>query len=79
MYIVLIGMQFVAVAGMDVLAFCSSNNPSIYQRLNMPPSLLGQQGEVLVSRVIIENHSAYADAAVNADSREWSRYLLSVA
>jgi len=73
------GELFVAVAGMDVLAFCSSNNPSIYQRLNMPPSLLGQQGEVLVSRVIIENHSAYADAAVNADSREWSRYLLSVA
>jgi hypothetical protein len=71
--------QFVAVAGMDVLAFCSSDNALISQRLNISPSLLGQPGEVLVSRVIIENHSAYADAAVNADSREWSRYLLSVA
>jgi hypothetical protein len=72
-------MQFVAIAGMDVLAFCSSDNVLISQRLNISPSLLGQPGEVLVSQVIIENHSAYADAAVNADGREWSRYLLTLA
>ena len=64
---------------MDVLAFCSSDNVLISQRLNISPSLLGQPGEVLVSQVIIENHSAYADAAVNADGREWSRYLLALA
>lgn len=72
------GVQFVAIAGMDVLAFCSSDNIFISQRLNISPSILGHAGEVLVSQIIIENHSAYADAAVNADGREWSRYLLAV-
>jgi hypothetical protein len=64
---------------MDVLAFCSSDNALISQRLNISSSLLGKSGEVLVSQIIIENHSAYAEAAVNADGREWSRYLPAVA
>jgi hypothetical protein len=64
---------------MNVLAFCSSDNGLISQRLNISPSLLGQPGEVLVSQVIIENHSAYAEAAISADGREWSRYLPAIA
>jgi hypothetical protein len=63
--------QFVAMAGVEVLAFCSSENALIAQRLNLPLVLLGVPGRVLVSRVTIENYSAYADAAFQADSVRW--------
>jgi hypothetical protein len=65
-------------AGENVFAFCSSDNALIPQRLNLSPLLLCGPGEILVSQVNIENYSAYADAAVNADNREWSRYILAV-
>ncbi|GLB34874.1 hypothetical protein LshimejAT787_0204390 [Lyophyllum shimeji] len=65
------GELFVAMAGVEVLAFCSSDNTLIAQRLNISPLLLGQPGTVLVARVVIENYSAYADAALDADGRRW--------
>ena len=58
-------------AGAEVLAFCSSENSLIAQRLNMPSALVGVPGNILVSRVVIENHSAYADAVVQADAVDW--------
>jgi hypothetical protein len=59
-------------AGAEVLAFCSAENQSFGQRLNVPPALLGLSGSVLVSLVVIEDHSAYADAAVQVDAVRWS-------
>ncbi|KAF9464785.1 hypothetical protein BDZ94DRAFT_1255878 [Collybia nuda] len=69
------GDLFVAMAGAEVFAFCSAGNSLISQRLNLPPSLLGHPEDIFVSRVIIENYSAYADAALHADSRRWSQYI----
>jgi hypothetical protein len=57
--------------GVEVLAFCSSQNLVMGQRLDVPSVLLGLQATVLVSHVIIENYSAYADAAVKADNVRW--------
>ncbi|KAF8077868.1 hypothetical protein FPV67DRAFT_1463251 [Lyophyllum atratum] len=65
------GELFVAMAGVEVLAFCSSDNALVAQRLNISPFLVGQPGSVLVARVIIENYSAYANAALDADGRRW--------
>lgn len=67
--------QFIAIAGTEVLAFCSADNALLSQRLNVPPILLGHPEDLIVSRVIIEHYSAYADAAVHADSRRWSQHL----
>lgn len=63
--------QFVAMAGADVLVFCSSDNGLACQRLNISPSLLEDLAGILVTRVIIENYSDYATAAVDADG--WHR------
>ncbi|KAG5653829.1 hypothetical protein H0H81_010102 [Sphagnurus paluster] len=67
------GELFVAMAGVEVLAFCSSDNALLSQRLNISPALLGRAGEILVARVVIENFSAYADAALAgaANSERW--------
>jgi hypothetical protein len=64
-------VQFVSVAGVEVLAFCSSQNVVLGKRLDVPPVLLGLPSTVLVSRVFIENYSAYADAAIRADNVRW--------
>ncbi|KAF8965253.1 hypothetical protein BDZ97DRAFT_1812837 [Flammula alnicola] len=69
------GDIFVAVAGIQILVFCSSSNALLSSRLNAPPSLLNQRGTVLVSQVDVENYSGYADAAANADDRRWSQYI----
>jgi hypothetical protein len=63
--------QFVAVVGGEVLAFCSSSKAVIGQRLNIPPTLFSLAGDLLVTQVVVEKHSAYADAAVHADSIRW--------
>ncbi|KAF5380888.1 hypothetical protein D9615_004022 [Tricholomella constricta] len=65
------GELFIAMAGVEVLAFCS-DNALLSQRLNISPLLLGHPGDVLVARVVIENYSAYADAALDADGRRWN-------
>jgi hypothetical protein len=63
--------KFVAMAGVEVLAFCSSQNVILGQWLRMPSVLLGLPATVIVSRVVIANYSAYADAAVKADNVRW--------
>ncbi|KAJ8078901.1 hypothetical protein PM082_013185 [Marasmius tenuissimus] len=58
---------FVAIAGSNVLAFCSSSSQLISQRLNFPPSLISSSpASVLVGRVTIQDHSAYATVALQA-------------
>jgi hypothetical protein len=69
------GNLFVAVAGIQILVFCSSSNTFLAQRLNTDPSLLNEPGLVLVSQVDIENYSNYADATAGADNRRWSQFL----
>ncbi|KAF8892514.1 hypothetical protein BD779DRAFT_1509427 [Infundibulicybe gibba] len=65
------GDLFVAMLGVEVLTFCSSDNLPLAQRLNLPSTLLGIPGSVIASRVVIENYSAYANAALQADSIRW--------
>ncbi|GLB37955.1 putative protein tyrosine kinase [Lyophyllum shimeji] len=66
------GELFVAFSGgVEVLAFCSSDNTLIAQRLNISPLLHGEPGRVLVARVVIEKYAAYADAALDVD-RNWA-------
>ncbi|KIK57728.1 hypothetical protein GYMLUDRAFT_45898 [Collybiopsis luxurians FD-317 M1] len=62
---------FVFMAGIDLLVFCSSNSSLIAQRLNLPASLLSEPDSVLVGRVNIANHTAYANAALQVDSVPW--------
>jgi hypothetical protein len=58
-------------AGIELLVFCSSRNVVLAERLKVPSALLGLAATVLVSHVVIENYSAYADAAVQADTIRW--------
>ncbi|KDR81688.1 hypothetical protein GALMADRAFT_239812 [Galerina marginata CBS 339.88] len=69
------GDLFVAVAGTQILMFCSTSNTLLAHRLNAPPALLNQPSKILVSQVDIENYSGYADAAADADNRQWSRII----
>jgi len=57
-------------AGVEVLAFCSSQN-MLMKKLDVNSMLLGLPNTVLVSRVVIEDYSAYADAALRADNIRW--------
>ena len=58
-------------SGPSVLAFFSSENSLVSQRLNVPRNLSGISRSILVSHVIIENHSAYADTAIHAETTVW--------
>jgi hypothetical protein len=64
-------VQFIAMAGIELLAFCSSQDMDLSRRLNVPQGLVGLTSTVLVSLVKIENYSAYAEAAVKADYVRW--------
>jgi hypothetical protein len=41
------------------------------QKLGAPEMLVGLSGTVIVSRVVIENYSAYADVACQAEHVRW--------
>ncbi|KAF8911002.1 hypothetical protein CPB84DRAFT_1073406 [Gymnopilus junonius] len=69
------GDLFVAMAGVQILVFCSTSNTTLSQRLNAPQDLLNQPHKILVSRVDVENYSGYADATANADERRWVQYV----
>jgi hypothetical protein len=58
-------------AGSEVLAFLSSENAFMGKRLQIPSNLLGLSGNVVVTHVVIEDHSAYGDAAVQAETVRW--------
>lgn len=64
-------IQFVGLAGNHVLAFYSSANMTIGGQLGAPEMLLGLAETIIVSRVVIQNHSAYADVAVKAEHIRW--------
>ncbi|KAJ3568557.1 hypothetical protein NP233_g5625 [Leucocoprinus birnbaumii] len=66
---------FVQMIGRDLLAFCSSRNAFFTQRLNIVPSLLSADA-IIVAHVYIEDQSAFADVAANADDTVWSQYIL---
>jgi hypothetical protein len=54
-----------------VRVFWSSGNASVGQILGAPEMLVGLAGNVVVSRVVIENYSAYADIACQAEHVRW--------
>lgn len=60
------GELFIVTAGVQVLAFCHSRNEAGVVRLNLPQTLLELPDEVVMSRVVIENFSAYARVAEKA-------------
>jgi hypothetical protein len=64
-------VQFIGLAGHEVLVFWSSGNANVGQLLGAPEMLVGLYGTVVVSRVVIENHSAYADIACQAEHVRW--------
>ncbi|KAG7092569.1 hypothetical protein E1B28_008917 [Marasmius oreades] len=64
--LIYISTKFLAVAGTDVLAFCSSASLLIFHRLNFPSPLGSSPNTVLVKRVTIQDRSAYATVALKA-------------
>lgn len=58
-------------AGHDVLVFWSSGNVRVGQILGAPEMLVGLSRTVVVSRVVIENYSVYADIACQAEHVRW--------
>ncbi len=64
-------LQFILPVGKEVLALCSSENALFCQRLNIPPALSCLKKSVLLTRVTVENISAYADVAVPVDAFQW--------
>ncbi|KAK0463963.1 uncharacterized protein EV420DRAFT_1729951 [Desarmillaria tabescens] len=65
------GALFILPVGKEVLALCSSENALFCQRLNIPPALSCLKKSVLLTRVTVENISAYADVAVPVDAFQW--------
>ncbi|KAK0483798.1 hypothetical protein IW261DRAFT_1591865 [Armillaria novae-zelandiae] len=65
------GALFILPVGKEVLALCSSENALFCQRLNIPPALSCLKRSVLLTRVTVENISAYADVAVPVDAFQW--------
>lgn len=63
--------QFIGLAGQEVLAISFSGNKSAGQKLGVPEMLRGLSSTVIVSRVVIANHSAYADIACQAEHVRW--------
>ena len=69
-----LGIQFVVPAGIDVLAFWSANNVTLTQRLNVPDTL-NRPGNLLFSKIIVDNYSEYSEFVVNADPMPWLHYV----
>ncbi|PFH54279.1 hypothetical protein AMATHDRAFT_53164 [Amanita thiersii Skay4041] len=67
------GDLFIAMAGINILALCSSENP-ITQRLNIPTTLM-TKGNILVSQVTIQNYTVYAELAAHSDQTRWLEYV----
>ncbi|KAK0196938.1 hypothetical protein F5146DRAFT_1013477 [Armillaria mellea] len=65
------GALFILPVGKEVLALCSSENALFCQRLNIPSALSCLKKSVLLTRVTVENISAYADVAVPVDAFQW--------
>jgi hypothetical protein len=65
------GSQFIGTVGLAVLIYCSSNNITISQRLNLPASLALLKDSILVTQVMIDDISAYASLTDQAKDAQW--------
>ncbi|KIY43357.1 hypothetical protein FISHEDRAFT_62464 [Fistulina hepatica ATCC 64428] len=58
------GDMFFATSGVQSLVFCAVGSPHA-MRLNLPHALRSIPGDIAVSRVLVEDSTAYADASAN--------------
>jgi len=65
------GGLFVVMASSGLLACCSSTNEDYTKQLALSAALRGLSGTVVVSLVKVANHSAFADAAAQAENVRW--------
>ncbi|KAL4253147.1 hypothetical protein ABKN59_004145 [Abortiporus biennis] len=65
------GDLFVAMIGSNTLAFCSSANQALGNKLKISSALIGQEENVLVSEVAVEDDNAYFEAIMHADESRW--------
>ncbi|CCM04595.1 uncharacterized protein FIBRA_06777 [Fibroporia radiculosa] len=65
------GELFVEMVDLELLAMCSSENLALAERLVVPEKHRGLADTLVVVRVAIENHSAYANAVMHADDIRW--------
>ena len=56
----------------EPLVMCASENSVLGQKLGVPGSLMGLASTAIVAHVGIEDHCAYAEAAVHADTSRWT-------
>ncbi|KAI0273724.1 hypothetical protein BC834DRAFT_855247 [Gloeopeniophorella convolvens] len=65
------GGLFIAMAGPETLACCSSSNQECTEKLSVADALRGLPGAIVVTHVKIANYPAFADAAVHAETVCW--------
>jgi len=65
------GGLFIVMASSGLLACCSSTNEDYTKKLELSTALRGLSGTVVVSHVKVANHSAFADAAAQAENVRW--------
>jgi len=66
------GDIFITMAGETILTIVSSQNQEVCEKLGIPEALRGLSSEIVMSAVVIEDISAYGDAASNlADNSRW--------
>ncbi|KAH9901369.1 hypothetical protein C8Q73DRAFT_752549 [Cubamyces lactineus] len=66
------GELFIQMNRFEPLVMCASENSVLSQKLGVPGSLMGLASTAIVAHVGIEDHCAYAEAAVHADASRWS-------
>ncbi|KAI0336521.1 hypothetical protein GY45DRAFT_1357916 [Cubamyces sp. BRFM 1775] len=66
------GELFIQMNSFEPLVMCASENSVLAQKLGVPGPLLGLASTAIVAHVGIEDHCAYAEAAVHADASRWS-------
>ncbi|KAJ3004831.1 hypothetical protein NUW54_g4626 [Trametes sanguinea] len=65
------GELFIQMNRFEPLVMCHSENSALAQKLAVPAALLGKPDSVIVAHVSIEDHCAYAEAALHADNSRW--------
>ncbi|KAK2466850.1 hypothetical protein APHAL10511_001108 [Amanita phalloides] len=68
------GDLFIVPVGIDVFAFWSADNATLTQNLNIPDTL-NKPGNLLFSKIIVDNYSAYSEFVANADPVPWLQYM----
>jgi hypothetical protein len=67
-------MQFIVPAGIDVLAFWSAKNNALTQKLKVE-HISDTHGDVLFSKIIVDNYSKYSEFVTYADPVPWLQYM----